>query len=140
MATSENPKDAGAISSSARNTNNSSMSANILPRDRVDSSMVVREVSGILEVNSRDGRGVIRPEIRPSEMDVIVSQSQVRGFRLRPGDLITAEVRRPRDRDVYWSLIKVNKINGEDPAKMMDRVKFERGTPIYPYEKIALET
>ncbi len=104
---------------------------------RVESAL--EEIEGVLEVAS-DGHGVIRPEFRPSERDVYLMSGSVRQHQLRPGDFVKVKARRNRENDRFMSLVVVEKVNGADPKDMYGRPKFERGTPIYPYEKIKLET
>lgn len=102
--------------------------------------VVTEEVYGVLEITGADGRGFIRPEFKPGENDIFVPSQMVRQLRLRPGDMITGVARKPRENEAYWGMMQISKVNGEEPAKMMNRPKFERATPIYPFEKIKLET
>ncbi|HZT11372.1 MAG TPA: transcription termination factor Rho [Candidatus Baltobacteraceae bacterium] len=80
----------------------------------------------------RDGY-VIGPE------DIYVSQSQIRRFELRRGDLVEGQVRRPKDNEKYYGLIRVDRINGYSPEQIRGRRVFEKGTPIYPNERYKLE-
>jgi len=80
----------------------------------------------------RDGY-VIGPE------DIYVSQSQIRRFELRRGDLVEGQVRRPKDNEKYYGLIRVDRINGFSPEQIRGRRVFEKGTPIYPNERYKLE-
>ncbi len=95
---------------------------------------------GILEIAGGDGHGVVRPGFKPSDQDVYLMGSTVRSFNLRPGDYLTGKARKPRENDRYWSFVSLEKVNGVEPKEMAGRPKFERGTPIYPFEKIKLET
>ena len=80
----------------------------------------------------RDGY-VIGPE------DIYVSQSQIRRFELRRGDLIEGQTRRPKESEKYYGLIRVDRINGYTPEQIRGRRIFEKGTPIYPNERYKLE-
>ena len=95
---------------------------------------------GYLDV-TRDGKGVLRSNGLASGADVIyVSQSQVRRLGLRSGDLVVGRVRKPKSGEKYHSLLKVETINGESPAVIAKRARFERLTPIFPDQQIVLET
>lgn len=98
-----------------------------------------QRVSGILDIAS-DGHGFLRPMFRPSDKDVYISASQIRKFQLRSGDLVEGLGRPPKETERYFGLLKVEKVNGVDAEKQGKRVKFEELTPIYPNEKLALET
>lgn len=80
----------------------------------------------------RDGY-VIGPE------DIYVSQSQIRRFELRRGDLVEGQTRRPKESEKYYGLIRVDRINGLSPDQIRGRRIFEKGTPIYPQERYKLE-
>ena len=80
----------------------------------------------------RDGY-VIGPE------DVYVSQTQIRRFELRRGDLVDGQVRRPKEGEKYFGLIRVDRINGLLPDEIRGRRLYEKGTPIYPNERFRLE-
>ncbi len=102
--------------------------------------VITEEVSGILEMQGADGRGVLRQGFRPGENDVLIPSMVSRLSKLRAGDVVTGLARRPKETEPYWTMIQVTKVNGEEPAKMFDRFKFDKGTPIYPFEKLKLET
>ena len=80
----------------------------------------------------RDGY-IIGPE------DIYVSQSQIRRFELRRGDMVEGQVRRPKEGEKYFGLIRVDKVNDLDPEAIRGRGMFEKGTPIYPQERFKLE-
>ncbi|MBV8149337.1 MAG: transcription termination factor Rho, partial [Candidatus Eremiobacteraeota bacterium] len=71
--------------------------------------------------------------------DIYVSQSQIRRFELRRGDMVEGQVRRPKESEKYYGLIRVDKVNGFDPEAIKGRRVFEKGTPIYPQERFKLE-
>ncbi len=95
---------------------------------------------GVLEIVD-DGYGFLRGEsMLPSLSDVYVSQSQIRRFALRTGDYVTGQVRPPKDSEKYYSLLRVEAVNGVDPEVARGRPYFERLTPIFPLRMIKLET
>lgn len=104
-----------------------------------DADAPTETVRGILDT-SPDGHGLLRANFSPSDGDAYISSSQIRKFRLRPGDLVEGPARSPKENERYWGLLKVEKVNGEDPMKIDRSVKFSNLTPVYPNEKINLET
>lgn len=100
----------------------------------------VVEVKGILDVMA-DGFGFLRFEnYRPSENDVYVSPTQIRRFNLKTGDEIVGDSRPTQEEDKYSPLLFVKTINGDRIDVALKRKNFERLTPIYPEEKLRLET
>jgi transcription termination factor Rho len=96
--------------------------------------------SGILDIVS-EGYGFLRHNgRRPSQGDVYVSQSQVRRFNLRTGDLVLGQVRAPKDSERYYGLTQVEAVNGTDPDTSRRRTSFDKLTPIFPDRHIKLET
>ena len=96
---------------------------------------------GVLEV-LQDGFGFLRaPEANylPGPDDIYVSPSQVRRFGLLTGDTVEGQIRAPKDGERYFALLKVNKINFEDPENVRHRVNFDNLTPLYPSERLHLE-
>ncbi len=96
-------------------------------------------VSGILDIQP-EGHGFLRPKFVPSQRDVYISQSQIRRFMLRPGDLVEGMGRPPKDTERYFGLLKVEKVNGLDADASMNRPYFDDLTPIYPKKQIVLTT
>lgn len=95
---------------------------------------------GVLEVLP-DGFGFIRCEnYLPGEDDVYVSPSQIRRFNLKTGDLIIGNIRVPKDNEKFRALLYVQSVNGDSPANASRRPNFEDLTPIFPDERIRLET
>ncbi len=95
---------------------------------------------GILQIVD-DGYGFLRGEsMLPTVNDVYVSQSQVRRFGLRTGDLVMGQVRAPKESEKYYGLLKVEAVNGVDPEVAKQRPHFENLTAIFPQEQINLET
>ena len=96
--------------------------------------------AGVLEI-VEDGFGFLRQErFLPGNMDVYVSQSQIRRFGLRTGDMVSGQVRPPKDNEKYYGLLRVEAINGIDPEVAERRPHFENLTPISPREMFNLET
>ena len=97
---------------------------------------------GVLECLP-DGFGFLRaPEYNylPGPDDIYVSPSQIRKFDLRTGDTVSGQVRPPKDGERYFALIKVEAINFEDPEATRNKIFFDNLTPLYPQERIRLET
>lgn len=100
----------------------------------------VIEVSGVLEVLA-DGFGFLRFEnYKPGEDDIYVSPTQIRRFNLKTGDEITGDARPSQEEDKYSPLLFVKKINGDSIDVALKRTNFERLTPVYPEEKLNLDT
>jgi transcription termination factor Rho len=95
---------------------------------------------GILEIMS-EGIGFLRSSnYQPGPYDVYVSQSQIRRYNLRTGDLIFGQVRPPRESERQYGLLRVDTINGIDPEEVRYRPQFESLTPIFPNQRFDLET
>jgi transcription termination factor Rho len=95
---------------------------------------------GVLEI-IEDGFGFLRGErLLPGQDDIYVSQSQIRRFGLRTGDRVAGVVRPPKDSEKFFSMLRVESINGVDPETARRRPDFEKLTPIFPLELIDLET
>ena len=97
--------------------------------------------TGVLET-LQDGFGFLRAmesNYLPGPDDIYVSPSQIRRFGLRKGDTVEGEIRAPKDQERYFALLKVNKINFEDPEKTKHKINFDNLTPLYPEKKIKLE-
>lgn len=96
---------------------------------------------GVLETVQDGGYGFLRSSdynYMPSPDDVYVSPSQIKALGLKTGDTIKGTVRPPKEGEKYFALIKVEKINGKEPADVRDRVSFEHLTPLFPDEKLDL--
>jgi transcription termination factor Rho len=95
---------------------------------------------GVLEI-IEDGIGFLRSDhLLPGSDDIYVSQSQIRRFGLRTGDMVIGQVRPPKDSEKYYGLLRVEAVNGLDPEVAKRRPVFERLTPIFPEERFNLET
>jgi len=95
---------------------------------------------GVLQT-VQEGIGFLRSgDLLPGPRDVYVSQSQIRRFGLRTGDYVIGQVRPPKESEKYFSLLKVEAVNGQDPEEAKERPHFENLTPVYPLEQLRLET
>ena len=95
---------------------------------------------GVLEI-IQDGIGFLRSvDLLPGPDDIYVSQSQIRRFGLRTGDMVIGQVRPPKETEKYYGLLRVEAVNGLDPEAAKKRPIFERMTPIFPEERFQLET
>nr|MBC8253000.1 transcription termination factor Rho [Ardenticatenia bacterium] len=95
---------------------------------------------GVLDI-IQDGIGFLRSDhLLPGSDDVYVSQSQIRRFGLRTGDMVIGQVRPPKESEKYFGLLRVEAVNGLDPEVAKKRPVFERLTPIFPEEIMRLET
>lgn len=99
------------------------------------------EVEGVLE-KLPDGFGFLRSafyDYVSGPDDVYVSPSQIRRFNLRTGDTVAGVIRKPKEGEKYFALLKVSKVNFEDPALAADRPNFDRLSPLHPNKKFNLE-
>ena len=95
---------------------------------------------GVLEILP-DGWGFLRhSNFAPAASDVYVSQSQIKRFGLRTGDKVSGQVRPPKDSEKYYSLLRVQAVNDQNPDSARTRKNFDDLTPIYPNEQLILET
>ena len=97
---------------------------------------------GVLEILP-DGFGFLRcPDYNylPGPDDIYVSPSQIRRFSLRTGDTVSGQIRPPKEGERYFALLKVEYINFEDPESTRDKILFDNLTPLYPDERLKLET
>ncbi len=104
-----------------------------------DVDVPTETVRGVLDTMP-DGHGFLRPKYTPSERDVYISQSQIRRFLLRNGDMVEGQARQPKDNERYWGLLKVEKVNDLLAEQMEKRPRFEDLVPIYPNKLLRLET
>ena len=97
---------------------------------------------GVIEILP-DGFGFLRSSnynYLPGPDDIYVSPSQIRKFDLRLGDMISGQIRPPKDGEKYFALLKVSTINGDEPDKIKDKIFFDNLTPLFPEEKLKMET
>lgn len=97
---------------------------------------------GVLEILP-DGFGFLRSpnyNYLPSAEDIYVSPAQIRRFDLKKGDTLSGTIRPPKDKEKYFALLKVDKINGKSPEKARERILFENLTALYPNKRLVMET
>lgn len=96
--------------------------------------------TGILEVMS-EGYGFLRVNgYFPSPEDVYISQTQIKRFKLKTGHMITGQTRQAKDGEKYFSLVKIDNVNGLTPAEIAKQRHFDKLVPIYPQDQINLES
>ena len=97
---------------------------------------------GVIEV-LQDGFGFLRApdhNYLPGADDIYVSPSQIRRFNLRTGDTVAGQIRPPKESERYFALLKVHEVNGESPDQQRNKVLFDNLTPLYPDERLQLES
>jgi len=104
-----------------------------------DAGVPTHYLEGILDISS-EGHGYLRPKFSPSDEDAYISSSQIRRFNLRPGDMIGGQVREPKEKERYFGLLKVEKVNGMSIEKVGKRPNFDNLLPVFPDQQIKLET
>lgn len=111
-------------------------------RTKSESPYEVLVGEGVLEVLP-DGFGFLRSpnyNYLPSAEDIYVSPAQIRRFDLKKGDTVYGTIRSPKDKEKYFAMLKVEKINNEVPEKARERILFENLTPLYPDQRLVMET
>jgi transcription termination factor Rho len=96
---------------------------------------------GVLEILP-DGFGFLRaPDYNylPGPDDIYISPSQIRRFNLRTGDIVSGQIRPPKDTERYFAMLKVEMVNYEDPEVARDKILFDNLTPLYPQSRFRLE-
>ncbi len=104
-----------------------------------DINVPTETVRGVLDTLP-EGHGFLRPKYTPSDRDVYISQSQIRRFLLRNGDMVEGQARAPKESERFWGLLKVEKINEHPAETMAARPKFEDLVPVYPNKHLKVET
>ena len=97
---------------------------------------------GVVEI-LQDGFGFLRSanaNYLPGPDDIYISPSQIRRFLLKTGDTVEGPIRSPKEGERYFALLKVNTINFEDPKKIRHKIHFDNLTPLYPDERLNMET
>lgn len=110
------------------------------PREKAYEFDDILSGTGVLEI-MQDGYGFLRSSdynYLSSPDDIYVSQSQIKLFGLKTGDVVEGVIRPPKEGEKYFPLVKVSRINGRDAAFVRDRVPFEHLTPLFPDEKFKL--
>jgi transcription termination factor Rho len=96
-------------------------------------------VKGFLDIQP-EGHGFLRPRFIPSQRDIYISQSQIRRFMLRPGDMVEGVGRPPKDTERYFGLLKVEKVNELNADDSLNRPYFDELVPIYTKKQVVLTT
>lgn len=126
----------------SNNQNNPNNPQNKRPREKGYDFDGILMGTGVLEMTP-DGYGFLRSSdynYLSSPDDIYVSQSQIKLFGLKTGDVVTGTIRPPKEGEKYFPLVKVDTINGKSPEAVRDRVPFEHLTPLFPNEKFNLTT
>ncbi len=106
-----------------------------------DIMLTSEKANGVLEINDNNSFGFLRGKNYLTSLeDVYVSPSQIRRFNLKTGDHLIGKVREPKEGEKYRALLYVEQINGFSPDEAIKRKNFEELTPIYPNERLKLET
>jgi transcription termination factor Rho len=106
----------------------------------VEKEVYEEKMKGILDILT-DGYGFLRTSgYLPGANDIYVSQSQIRKFHLRQGNEVFGVVRPPKENEKYNALLRIEKVDGSEPDAMRRRVPFEALTPLYPMQRLRLET
>lgn len=98
--------------------------------------------SGVLQT-IQDGYGFLRSanyNYLSSPDDIYVSPSQIKRFNMKTGDTVSGQVRAPKEGERFFALLKIETINGVTPEELKDRIPFDNLTPLYPQERLKLET
>lgn len=122
------------------NNNNNNSNNNNQPQEKQYDFDGILTGTGVLEMMS-DGYGFLRSSdynYLTSPDDIYVSQSQIKLFGLKTGDVVEGSIRPPKEGEKYFPLVKVDRINGRTPEEVRDRVPFEHLTPLFPDEKFML--
>ena len=104
-----------------------------------DAGVPTQFLEGVLD-STPEGYGYLRPNFSPSDKDVYISASQIRRFNLRPGDMVGGQVREPKEKERYYGLLRVEKVNDQLISRLGQRPHFGSLVPIYPNQQIKLET
>jgi transcription termination factor Rho len=119
---------------------NKNVNNNLQPQEKPYEFEGILTGNGVLEMMP-DGYGFLRSSdynYLTSPDDIYVSQSQIKLFGLRTGDVVEGPIRPPKEGEKYFPLVKVDKINGRTPEEVRDRVPFDHLTPLFPDEKFML--
>ncbi len=129
----------GNFSNQNNNNNNFRQRGSFAPEPPIDPETLIA-VDGVLEIMP-DGFGFLRSSdfnYLTSPDDVYVNQQQIKLYGLKTGDTVRGYVRPPREGEKYFPFVKVEYINGLDPAIVRDRIHFDYLTPLFPYQKLNL--
>ncbi len=122
------------------NNNNNNQNSNNAQQEKAFEFDGILTGTGVLEI-MQDGYGFLRSSdynYLTSPDDIYVSQSQIKLFGLKTGDVVEGAIRPPKEGEKYFPLVKVDRINGRTPEEVRDRVPFDHLTPLFPDEKFML--
>ncbi len=122
------------------NQNNSNQKQNNQAQDKTFDFEGILNATGVLEI-MQEGYGFLRSSdynYMSSPDDVYISQSQIRLFGLKTGDIVEGPIRPPKESEKFFPLVKVDRINGRTPDEVRDRVPFDHLKPLFPNEKFKL--
>ena len=135
-----NPRQNNRQNNHNNNRNNNNANNNQQAQEKMYEFDGILTGTGVLEM-MQDGYGFLRSSdynYLTSPDDIYVSQSQIKLFGLKTGDVVEGSIRPPKEGEKYFSLVKVDKINGRTPEEVRDRVPFDHLTPLFPDEKFML--
>ncbi|MFA4826636.1 MAG: transcription termination factor Rho [Candidatus Shapirobacteria bacterium] len=98
----------------------------------------VEAITGVLDIMA-DSQGFVRPKFTPSPKDSFLGSMQIRKYNLRIGDMITGFAKAPREGEKYWSMVRLDKVNGLELGAANGRPDFKDLVPIYPQKQVKLE-
>ena len=135
-----NPRQNNRQNNHNNNRNNNNANNNQQAQEKMYEFDGILTGTGVLEM-MQDGYGFLRSSdynYLTSPDDIYVSQSQIKLFGLKTGDVVEGSIRPPKEGEKYFQLVKVDKINGRTPEEVRDRVPFDHLTPLFPDEKFML--
>ena len=135
-----NPRQNNRQNNHNNNRNNNNANNNQQAQEKMYEFDGILTGTGVLEM-MQDGYGFLRSSdynYLTSPDDIYVSQSQIKLFGLKTGDVVEGSIRPPKEGEKYFPLVKVDKINGRTPEEVRDRVPFDDLTPLFPDEKFML--
>ena len=135
-----NPRQNNRQNNHNNNRNNNNANNNQQAQEKMYEFDGILTGTGVLEM-MQDGYGFLRSSdynYLTSPDDIYVSQSQIKLFGLKTGDVVEGSIRTPKEGEKYFPLVKVDKINGRTPEEVRDRVPFDHLTPLFPDEKFML--
>lgn len=136
----ETPAKTNKQQSQNNNQNNNNQKQNNQSQDKTFDFEGILNATGVLEI-MQEGYGFLRSSdynYMSSPDDIYISQSQIRLFGLKTGDIVEGPIRPPKESEKFFPLVKVDKINGRTPDEVRDRVPFDHLKPLFPNEKFKL--
>lgn len=136
----QQPQNNAPNTNNNNNNGNNSQKHNNQPQEKAFDFEGILSATGVLEI-MQEGYGFLRSSdynYMSSPDDVYISQSQIRLFGLKTGDIVEGPIRPPKESEKFFPLVKVDKINGRTPDEVRDRVPFDHLKPLFPDEKFRL--